>query len=349
MSSEGQVSPSDGESPYGKSPQGFGCVGSFGLSHEELEGKNDAGFVDVDVLEGSISPASSRFAAFLDPIQEMPRNSSAQLQKLTEAYVLFNSLLDRRVSLSGASSQGELRLEDALDLVKVAVERVARQPSTTDQKLVTAAKATKCVIEQLENYAKLVDDMERRENELRKAQQELRKRANMAEIQANLLFDRLKAVESDESRIDTEESEAKGGIVEEIQRKEEKISALQKELRRLQSKKVIEELASSRELREVDVKELRKDRSGSARSPLKQLAVPESLSKSRTFLCQSCGLAFQSAATVPPLFQEDRKPSATSQPSEKKVLSIYSPSPVAVKPSVNCSSRTDRCYCCPAF
>jgi len=255
------------------------------------EQQRDSGPVfNIDIIEEvDFPPANARFRG-LGTIQEnTPAEPVLKSQAMRQAYAFYSALLSHRSTLSWNGSGNEFRLENYVDMTQHLLEKLHSKYSSSPDKVRDALlRGSLKLVEQLQDCLTACSATalasEAREIQLAAVNSELERRCEMAESRSNALFERIKALEtemmeeqSSRQEIQQESSHFQAllhsahvqgqqvsqqltNIQGEIEAKEAEIAKLQLDLRRLTSRRVLQEIAPAEDSAAMEIRSLRKER-----------------------------------------------------------------------------------------
>lgn len=260
---------------------------------EELKERRsvDGPIVNIDIIEEEdYSPAKPRFQE-LESIREFPPvQTELRSQAMRQAYGFYSALLSHRSTLSWNGSPNEFRLENYVEMTKHLLEKLNSKYSSTapDKVRDSLLRGSLKAVEQLQDCLQALSTAsaasEAREAELTAVNHELERRCALSESRASSLFDRLQALESEmlqeqSSRQEIQQetshlqdllrsahlqgqqtSQELSNIQEEIEAKEAEIGKLQQDLRRLTSRRVLQEIAPAEDSVTMEIRSIRRER-----------------------------------------------------------------------------------------
>ena len=241
------------------------------LKERKSQGRDSGPILNIDVIEEmEIHGENKQKVRVWEVNCEYPVLSK---KAIMQAYGCFSGLLSHRSTLSWTGSDNDVSLESYVEMTKHLLGKIQNNVGANDKIQETLIKGSLKAVEQVDHCVKTLNliksTAETRETELVALNSELQKRCEMSEIRANVLFDRVKVLETEileeqkHRQIVQQESSHfqdllksahKQGekttqdlneILCEIEGKEREIMQLQQDIRRLNSRKVLKEIADS--------------------------------------------------------------------------------------------------------
>lgn len=264
--------------------------------------------LNIDIIEEvEFSPAKTRFRGPGTIQEQPPAQPVLRSQAMRQAYAFYSALLSHRSTLSWNGSCNEFRLENYVEMTQHLLEKLNSKYSSSAPDKVRDAllRGSLKTVEQLQDCLKAFTDTaaayEAREAQLNALITELEQRCEMSESRSNALFERIQALEAEmmeeqstRQEIQQESSHFQAllrsahiqgqqvsqeltNIQGEIEAKEAEIAKLQHDLRRLASRRVLQEIAPAEDSAAMEIRSLRKERKTAsglvAISRLKEVAI----------------------------------------------------------------------------